>query len=601
MKIYMNTKKYIQLSLFTFIALIILFCAYIYVDKQVLISESKYRNSLLISEELRQTSDDLTRMVRSYITTGNVIYKQYFQEILDIRDGRSPRPIRINSIYWDLVIENDLRPIAFGKKISLLDLMHQEGFSKEEFAKLEEAKIASDNLTKTEFSAMKIIENSSTDEDWHKATDMLFDARYHESKAKIMEAINQFQIMVEERTLMEVQEVKRAANILLYISITLVLAIISIFLKLFSLQEKVAKQISQNLEQRTEELGHSKKLAIDLRLMKEKAEDANKAKGLFIANMSHQFRTPLNAVLGFSQLMLNDKMVADKQREYLKNIYNSGQLQLSLVNDVLAMSRLEDGQTSLQLQVIDISHLLEDLIDNSKAAAKEKKINFNVEYRSSIPQYISCDPQKLQLLLGNVIDNAIKYTESGGVVLHIESVQTESDNTVQLIFDIEDSGIGIVDKYQKHIFMPFFKIGDQSDKTGTGMGLTLAQRFLALMGGEISVESEVKKGTIFHITLPVEQVTEALFDSNRKKKLASLGQSDQDEDEDITADDLAVISDVLLAQLLDAVDALDTENSVALAELIEKKTPIIGKRLLTMINNFDFEKLQSLLNANQAK
>jgi len=334
---------------------------------------------------------------------------------------------------------------------------------------------------------------------------------------------------------------------------------------------------------------------------KEAAEIANKAKGLFIANMSHQFRTPLNAVLGFSQLLLNDKTVADKQREYLKNIYNSGQLQLSLVNDVLAMSRLEDGQTSLQLQVIDISHLLEDLIDNSKAAAKEKKINFNVEYRSSIPQYISCDPQKLQLLLGNVIDNAIKYTESGGVVLHIESVQTESDNTVQLIFDIEDSGIGIVDKYQKHIFMPFFKIGDQSDKTGTGMGLTLAQRFLALMGGEISVESEVKKGTIFHITLPVEQVTEALFDSNRKKKLASLGQSDQDEDEDITADDLAVISDVLLAQLLDAVDALDTENSVALAELIEKKTPVIGKGLLTMINNFDFEKLQRLLSSYQAK
>ena len=269
------------------------------------------------------------------------------------------------------------------------------------------------------------------------------------------------------------------------------------------------KQAAEALQKANEELEtRVRERTTDLQNAMEEAEAANKAKGVFVANMSHEFRTPLNAVLGFSQLMLDDKNISDKHREYLNTINHSGYHQLSLINDVLAMSNLEDGHTILNIQVIDFIKLLDNIFDKANASAGAKKINFDVEYRSELPQYISCDQEKLILLLSNVVDNAIKHTESGGVILHIESQKTDHDDAVNLLFDVEDSGIGIAQEFQQGIFAPFFQVGELGDKIGTGLGLTLAQRFLILMGGEISVESELGKGTIFHITLPVKLVTE---------------------------------------------------------------------------------------------
>ena len=260
----------------------------------------------------------------------------------------------------------------------------------------------------------------------------------------------------------------------------------------------------------------------ELQSAMEQAEAANKAKGVFVANMSHEFRTPLNAVLGFSQLLLDDKNISDKHREYINTINHSGHHQLSLINDVLIMSSLEDGQTTLNLQEIDFIKLLDNIIDKANASAKAKKITFDVEYRSELPQFISCDHEKLILLLSNVIDNAIKHTESGGVTLHIQSGKTDHDDSVNLLFDIEDSGIGISEEFQQCIFAPFFQVGELGDKIGTGLGLTLAQRFLTLMDGEISVESELDKGTIFHITLPVKLVRESNLEPYNQHKSAVI-------------------------------------------------------------------------------
>ncbi len=278
------------------------------------------------------------------------------------------------------------------------------------------------------------------------------------------------------------------------------------------------KRAAEALRRANEELENKvRERTADLQGALEKAEEANRAKGIFVANMSHEFRTPLNAVLGFSQLMLGDKNISDKQRKYLNFINQNGQHQLSLINDVLTMSNLEDGLTTLNLKTINFIELLESIIYKAKVAAKAKDITFEVKYRSELPQHIFCDHEKLKLLLSNVIDNAIKYTKSGGVILSVESGQTDRDDSTKLAFDVEDSGIGIPRKFQEHIFAPFFQLDKLSNKAGAGLGLTLAQRFLTLMGGKISVNSELGKGTIFHIALTVKLATAASFEPNKQQ------------------------------------------------------------------------------------
>lgn len=277
--------------------------------------------------------------------------------------------------------------------------------------------------------------------------------------------------------------------------------------------QKLNQELEKRVTQRTAELT----------IAKETAEIANRAKGIFIANISHQFRTPLNAVLGFSQLMIDGKTISDKHRKYLKNINRSGHLQLSLINDVLAMSNLEDGQTTIKLQVIDFAKLLDDISDKATVAAKAKGISFRAEYGPDIPQYVSCDHEKLRQIVGNVIDNAIKYTESGKVSLKVKSERIDNGDTVQLALDIADTGIGIPQNYQERIFLPFVQVGEQSDKTGTGLGLTLAQRFLKLMDGTINVSSEPDRGTIFHITLPAALATAAELEPSELRKPDIIG------------------------------------------------------------------------------
>ncbi len=285
-------------------------------------------------------------------------------------------------------------------------------------------------------------------------------------------------------------------------------------------ERKEAAEKLQKLNQELEE--RVRQRTAELTIAKETAEIANRAKGIFIDNISHQFRTPLNAVLGFSQLMIDDEAISDKHRKYLRNIKSSGHLQLSLINDVLAMSSLEDGQATVKLQAIDFTRLLDDISDKATVAAKAKGISFTAEYGPCIPQNISCDHEKLQQIVGNVIDNAIKFTESGGVSLKVESEQADNDNTVQLLFDIADTGIGIPQDYQERIFLPFVQVGERSDKTGTGMGLTLTQRYLKLMGGTVDVNSEPGR-TVFHIAFPVALATEAEVEPSKLRKPNILG------------------------------------------------------------------------------
>jgi len=210
-------SRSLWLALGMFVVFAILFVIYVRSEKQLdRANESRFQSHLL-ADELRQSSDDLTRMVRSYVITGNPIYKQHFQDILDIRDGAMSRPINYHHIYWDLVLTDDQRSDS-GQKVALLQLMRQAGFTEEEFAKLATAKTHSDGLTRTEFAVMKLIESTDTGAPTEvnrlKASRMLQDANYHQAKAAVMQPISEVYRMMDQRTLDGVNAAEHVAVLL---------------------------------------------------------------------------------------------------------------------------------------------------------------------------------------------------------------------------------------------------------------------------------------------------------------------------------------------------------------------------------------------------
>ncbi|WP_051295385.1 hybrid sensor histidine kinase/response regulator [Azonexus hydrophilus] len=189
------------------------FVFYVAAEKRIDAANEQRHASLLLAEELRQSSDDLTRMVRTYAVTGNPIYKRHFQEILDIRDGKKPRPVNYQYVYWDLVGPSDQRPRPFAEAIPLMALMQQAGFAEPEFAKLAEAKSDSDELAKIELAAMALLEKMQppAPDDQQRTVEMLHDARYHEAKLGIMRSIGEAIVLSDQRTLAAVNAAEKRA------------------------------------------------------------------------------------------------------------------------------------------------------------------------------------------------------------------------------------------------------------------------------------------------------------------------------------------------------------------------------------------------------
>ncbi|MGI8978629.1 MAG: PAS domain S-box protein [Pirellulaceae bacterium] len=234
-------------------------------------------------------------------------------------------------------------------------------------------------------------------------------------------------------------------------------------------------------------------------------QQANRAKSVFLANMSHEIRTPMNAILGFSQLMLRDQDLTTTQCQYLGTINRSGEHLLALINDILEMSKIEAGRTTLNLSTFDLPALLKDLEMMFRVRTDEKKISFSVEMIGDVPQFIVNDINKLRQVFINVIGNAVKFTEEGGIGLRVLA-DRESAKGPGLRVEVEDTGPGISPDDQDKLFRHFeqTKTGQQTG-TGTGLGLAISREFVRLMGGDITVSSQVGKGSVFVIQLPLQE------------------------------------------------------------------------------------------------
>jgi signal transduction histidine kinase len=237
----------------------------------------------------------------------------------------------------------------------------------------------------------------------------------------------------------------------------------------------------------------------------EKAEKASTAKSEFLAKMSHEFRTPLNAIIGYSEL-LREEFEDSRSQEHLADldrILTAARHLLELINDILDISKIEAGKMELHLEVFDVRQLINEVLSTMRSLVEKKGNSFYVNYADS-PSVMVNDPLKLRQILLNLISNAGKFTNNGRVELHVDSF-LQKDKT-WMRFQVQDSGIGIAAEDQKKLFQAFTQVDCSSSRKyeGTGLGLAITQRFVHMMGGEIIIESAPGQGSNFIVLFPAD-------------------------------------------------------------------------------------------------
>ncbi len=328
---------------------------------------------------------------------------------------------------------------------------------------------------------------------------------------------------------------ERPADYTLVWQIAGVMGVIIVVGLLWNFQIQWQKQVLQKSEQKYKNLAEELKIAkefaeenakkieqyslevesknISLEAARKEAEAATRAKSEFLANMSHEIRTPMNAILGFTEL-LDGLLEGDKQKKYLSSIQSSGKSLLTLIDDILDLSKVEAGKLELEYTTVNLHTIFQEIEGIFSKAIADKKLQFFVIIEDELPSALVLDEVRLRQILFNLMGNAIKFTDAGFIKLSVAHhyLDHQEQDKVELVFIVKDTGIGISKEQQEAIFDAFEQQKGQSHSQygGTGLGLTISKRLIEIMGGTISVESDLGQGSVFQIIFKDVTVTSAV-------------------------------------------------------------------------------------------
>ncbi|KAA9032420.1 hybrid sensor histidine kinase/response regulator [Niallia endozanthoxylica] len=355
---------------------------------------------------------------------------------------------------------------------------------------------------------------------------------------------------------------------------------------------KHINHLEEKVKERTTEIEKTNK---ELSAAKIEADKANKAKSEFLANMSHEIRTPLHAVIGLSE-MLQTTIKDEQQQNYIKTINNAGNSLLLIINDILDLSKIEAGKMEVQYKPIKLHAIFKEIETIFMQKIQQKEMTFLIDFPSDIPETILLDEVRIRQILLNLVGNAIKFTEKGYVKLSIEAKPSNTGNRalIDLHLSVQDTGIGIPETERERIFEAFTQISGQSIKKygGTGLGLSITKKLVELMNGKISVESEVSKGSEFHIEFKNVRIADCVLLPNEMPPAAY--KKDQFVDTTILVVDDIENNRYLLKEYLSkaGIRVLLAENGFEALKVCEFEKPdlIITDLVMPVINGVELSR-----------
>ena len=291
-----------------------------------------------------------------------------------------------------------------------------------------------------------------------------------------------------------------------------IVSVITIFL-LMKNQQKLALAAEKKNNEVLEKINEDLKLAAEKAERATKAaEAANRAKTDFLANMSHDIRTPMNAIVGITSLMEHEAGASDKLHDYIEKVQLSSRHLLGLINDILDMSHIESKEVQLNVENVNLAEQISQVDSIIRAQTNERHQNFHIRVNQVIHEYLICDGVRLRQIFLNLLSNAVKYTPNGGnIVLDIAEVPCEAPGHAKFIYTVTDNGYGIAPDFVRHIFEPFTRAENSvtNKVQGTGLGMAITKNIVDLMGGEIHVTSEIGKGSRFEVIVTLRTDTNA--------------------------------------------------------------------------------------------
>ena len=510
-------------------------------------AENRRSESYVVADGMRQSSNDLTNMVRLYVASGNPRYRAYYDEILAIRNGKAPRPRGYDSSFWDRVLASGKGFVRYGRPQSLIAQMRRARFAPVEFAALRASLDTSNDLAEVERDVMaRVARRVSQGVDASYARDVeplyarLTDDSYLRSKGLIMRAIRRFTSLVDQRTLREVKQARAHVRALSVVQIGILVAIVLIGLaalviltrivlrpldaliattrriagggydqrvaiRSVSDLERVAGSFNEMAAAIEQDVGARERAEQEAVAAREAAEHANRAKSTFLAAMSHELRTPMIGVTGMLEVLAQSDL-DPAQRQMVQTADSSALSLLQIIGDILDLSKIEASKLELAPATIDLRAVVIACSDTfvHTASGKGLLLTCNVDERLG-PAYV-CDPLRLRQVVNNLLSNAVKFTDVGGIEVDVRIVG-ERSGAQDVEITVSDTGIGIDPEQQARLFAEFSQAESSTSRRygGTGLGLVISKRLAVLMGGDVTLQSTVGEGTTMRLTLTLAE------------------------------------------------------------------------------------------------